>query len=82
MLIPHGRHDNPCSSLQDGVENPCSSVQYGVGFPSLGITEGLIPAHLTMLDEKERRVLHTLKGFLSTYPTSNMGYKQDQWKIS
>ena len=45
--------DNPCSSLRDGVENLCSSVQYGVGFPSLGITERLIPAHLTMLDEKE-----------------------------
>ena len=37
----------------DGVENPCSSEQYGVGFPSLGITERSIPAHLSMLNEKE-----------------------------
>jgi hypothetical protein len=37
----------------DGVEDPFSSEQYGVGFPSLGITEILIPAHLSMLDEKE-----------------------------
>ena len=37
----------------DGVENPCCSEQYGVGFPSLGITKRLIPAHLSMLDEKE-----------------------------
>ena len=35
------------------MENLCSSVRDGVGFPSLGITERLIPAHLTMLDEKE-----------------------------
>ena len=34
-------------------ENPCSSVQDVVGFPSLGITESLIPAHLTILDENE-----------------------------
>jgi hypothetical protein len=36
-----------------GVENPYTSVQDGVGFPSPGITERLIPAHLIMLDEKE-----------------------------
>jgi hypothetical protein len=42
-----------CTSLPDGVENLCSSVQDGVGFPSLGIIERLISAHLTMLDEKE-----------------------------
>ena len=53
FLILHGRHDNPCSSLRDGVENLCSSERDGVGFPSLGITERLIPADLTMLDEKE-----------------------------
>ena len=33
--------------------NPCSSLQNTAGFPLLGITERLIPAHLTMLDEKE-----------------------------
>ena len=33
--------------------NPCSSLRDGAGFPLLGITERLIPAHLTMLDEKE-----------------------------
>ena len=53
LLIEHGRRDNLCSSLRDGVENPCSSVQDGVGFPSPGITERLIPAHLTMFNEKE-----------------------------
>jgi hypothetical protein len=37
----------------DGMENPCSLSQYGMGFPSLWITERLIPAHLFMLDEKE-----------------------------
>ena len=53
LLILYGRPDNPCSSLWVGVENPCNSVQDGIGFPSPGITERLIPAHLTMLDEKE-----------------------------
>ena len=33
--------------------NPCSSLQNTAGFPLLGITERLIPAHLTMLDEEE-----------------------------
>jgi hypothetical protein len=41
----------------DGVENLCSSVQDGVGFLSLEIKEILIPAHLTMLDEKECNIL-------------------------
>ena len=37
----------------DGLDNPCSSEKYGVGSPSLEITERLIQAHLSMLDEKE-----------------------------
>ena len=53
LLIYHGLRDNPCSSLRNGVENPCSSVQDGVVLLSLGITVRLIPAHLTMFDEKE-----------------------------
>ena len=40
------------SSLDVSSVAQCSSVRDGVGFPSLGITERLIPAHLTMLDEK------------------------------
>jgi hypothetical protein len=38
--------------MRDGVENPTSSVQEGVGFLLPGISVRLIPAHLTMLDEK------------------------------
>ena len=37
LLIYHGRRDNLCSSVRDGVENPCCLVWYGIGFPSLGI---------------------------------------------
>ena len=65
------KNDNLCSSLRDGVGNPCSSVQDGVGFPSLGITERLNPARLTMLDEKECDSSHLSKGwngFFSLFP--------------
>jgi hypothetical protein len=37
----------------DGVENPCSSEQYGVENPPLVKNKTLIPALLSMLDEKE-----------------------------
>jgi hypothetical protein len=47
----------------DGMENLCSSEQYGVGFPSLGIAERLIPAHLTILDEKECLSSHLSEGW-------------------
>ena len=47
----------------DGVENPCSSVRDGAGFPSLEINERLIPAHLTMLDEKECFSSHLSSGW-------------------
>ena len=39
--------------MRDCVENASGSVLDGIGFLLLGITERLIPAHLTMLDEKE-----------------------------
>ena len=38
-------------------------MQDGVGFPLLGITERLIPAHLTMLEEKECYSSHLSMGF-------------------
>ena len=56
----------------DGLENLCSSVQDGVGFPSLEINEWLIPAHLTMLDEKECFSSHLSSGwngFSSGFPS-------------
>ena len=57
------RRDNPCCLQSDGVENPCSSVQDGVGFLSPGITERLIPAHLTMLYGKECYSSHLSEGW-------------------
>ena len=45
------------------MENPCCSVRDGVGFPSLKINERLIPAHLTMLDEKECYSSHLSSGW-------------------
>ena len=72
LLIYYGWRDNPCSSLRDGVENPCSSERDGIGFPSLKINERLIPAHLTMLDEKECYSSHLSSGwhaFSSGFPS-------------
>ena len=40
------------------IVHPCSA-QDGVGFPSLGIAERLIPAHLSMLHEKEEYYTHS-----------------------
>ena len=55
----------------DGVENPCSSEQYGVGFPSLGNTTRLIPARLSMLDEKECYSSHLSSGWHG-FPTPSL----------
>ena len=44
------------------MENPYSQVRDGVGFPLIGITERLIPANLTMLDEKECYSSHLSSG--------------------
>ena len=59
------------------MENLCSSERDGIGFPSLEITERLIPAHLTMLDEKEcysshpRLGWHASQDFLRATPSGN-----------
>ena len=47
----------------DGVENPCSSVRDIVSCLSLGVTERLIPAHLTILYEKEWYSSHLSSGW-------------------
>ena len=47
----------------DGVGNPCSLEQYGVGFPSLVNTKRLIPACLSMIDEKECYSSHLRSGW-------------------
>ena len=56
----------------DGVENLCSSVRDGVGIPSLENNERLIPAHLSMLDEKEcfsSNLSSGWHGFTSGFPS-------------
>ena len=54
LLGPPSPH---MSGGKDSVGNPCGSVRDGIGFPLLGIAERLIPAHLTMLDEKNVTLL-------------------------
>ena len=68
------RRDNQCSSLQSGVENLCCSEQDSVGIPSLKINERLIPAHLSMLDEKECYSSHLSSGWHGFSPGFPSGY--------